>query len=1020
MSCLKTYLTCAILAMNTYHVLAQTISFEKLTTQNGLSNNKVNCVVQDKRGFMWIGTEDGLNRFDGNEFVVFRNNPGDRHGISGNIITGLHIDAAGIMWIATADGGLTRYNYRLPYTEQFKRYKNLQNDPHSIPGNIVNALIEDKQGYLWLAMSGQGILRFDKKTSRFHKLKYKGVQTCLALSLRNDTIWAGMQGSGILKIDTRTLNAESDKLYTNAYLKLPHVVVSSLYTDRAKNVWFGSWDNILYRYNHATGKEENFSGSLKGKNSFDDETTAFSEDRNGRLWIGSKYEGLHIYDPANQSLVNMLHDQLKEGSLIQNKINCIYRGQNGMMWIGTDRGISKYNPYRQQFVQQFLPLKSSAHQNGKVYDFYYDEAQTLWIGTSDGLFKREMNDTGFTHIPLRFNNTTISVTKIYKAQNGDFYLGSDYSLFRFDPRINRIALLPDRANDLVMKRIIASRIRSVTDFTIAGKPVLLASPYGHFLAYYDYEQQKWVSRADSTRSIISAWQLKDNLIQRFYKNSTGKLWMATAKQGLAEWVDGKKPFFRYYVNDPLNYTSISNNHVYDMAEAPNGHLWVTTYGGGLNHFNTSTQKFTHISGPANLLQGITVTHNGNVWMVSNGSLHRYDPKKQESTVFVLPDVENSGGISGDIYQDKTGKLYVAGSNYFIRFNPAEVAGPPRFQKPVFTDFMIFDSYRNELLFRNVIRLKHNQNFFSLKFSSPDYFNNGNVSYSYMLEGLDERWNNAGVNNLAGYTNLPPGEYVFKVTASGGRNGVADQVASVKIIIIPPFWQRWWFYILAASSVCLLIYSVYRYRINELIKRQSIRNKIAQDLHDHVGSTLSSISVYSQVAQIKKSANENEELDSLLHKISAVSNEMVSEMNDIVWAINPVNDSLDKIIARIEVFAKPLLRANNINFHIDRDRLPQGLDLGMEKSKEVYLIMKEAINNCLKHAAARNLYLTMRQKHHHIHISIKDDGHGFNHQQSEMAALSGNGLRNIKSRVNAINGKMSITSNTSGTLLEVEF
>lgn len=403
MSCLKTYLTCAILVMNTFHVHAQTISFEKLTTQNGLSNNKVNCVVQDKRGFIWFGTEDGLNRFDGNEFVVFRNNPGDRHGISGNMITGLHIDAGGIMWIATADGGLTRYDYRLPYTGQFKRYKNLQNDPHSIPGNIINALTEDKQGYLWLAMSGQGILRFDKKTGRYHKLKYKGVQTCLALSLRNDTIWAGMQGSGILKIDTRTLNAESDKRYTNAYLKLPHVVVSSLYTDRAKNVWFGSWDNVLYRYNSETGKEENFSGSLKGKNSFDDEATAFSGDRNGRLWIGSKYEGLHIYDPDNQSMINMMRDPLKEGSLIQNKINCIYRGRDGIMWIGTDRGISKYNPYRQQFVQQFLPLKSSAHQNGKVYDFYSDEDQTLWIGTSDGLFKRKMNDTGFTHIPLRFH-----------------------------------------------------------------------------------------------------------------------------------------------------------------------------------------------------------------------------------------------------------------------------------------------------------------------------------------------------------------------------------------------------------------------------------------------------------------------------------------------------------------------------------------------------------------------------------------------------------------------------------------
>lgn len=496
--------------------------------------------------------------------------------------------------------------------------------------------------------------------------------------------------------------------------------------------------------------------------------------------------------------------------------------------------------------------------------------------------------------------------------------------------------------------------------------------------------------------------------------------MATTKQGLGEWVDGKNPHFRYYVNDPLKYTSISNNNVFDIAGAPDNNLWVSTYGGGLNHFNTATKKFSHVSGSANLLQGIEITANSHVWMISNGNLHRYNPQKQENTIFLLPDLEDSGGISGDIYQDPLGYLYVAGANYFIRFNPAEVRQPLRFEKPVFTDFMIFDNYRNELLFQKEIRLKYDQNFFSLKFSAPDYFNSSNVSYSYTLEGLDEKWNNAGVSNVASYTNLPPGKYTFKVRASNGKSRAIDQIASVNIQIIPPFWQRWWFYILVAVSMCLLIYLLYRYRINELIRRHSIRNKIAQDLHDHVGSTLSSISVYSQVAQIKKSANEDEELNMLLKKISAVSNEMVSEMNDIVWAINPVNDGLDKIISRIEVFAKPLLRAKDMNLHIHRETLPPGVDLGIEKSKDVYLILKEAISNCLKHAAARNLYLTLSMKSNRIFIEIRDDGHGFNIGNNSVNSLSGNGLRNIKNRVQAINGKLGITSNTSGTVLQIDF
>lgn len=1005
------HLTSAILFFTLQRVAGQPLSFEKLTTQNGLSNNKVNGLLQDKRGFIWIGTEDGLNRYDGHEFTIFRNNPDELHGLSGNIITGLLMDKQEVLWIATADGGLTRYDYRLPFAQQFKRYKHLQSDPASIPGNIINAIAEDRFGFIWLAMSGNGILRFNKKTERFKKITYKGVQTCLALTLRNDTLWAGMQGSGILTINTRTLKATADERYSNAYLKLPHVVVTSLFTDKRKNVWFGSWDNVLYRYNASSGKEEKLADIVA------DEATAFAEDPAGKLWIGSKSAGLIVYDQARKKTTRYTHQPLKEGSLIQNKVNCIYRSRDGIVWIGTDKGINTYNPYRQQFVQQFLPMKANLNQNSRVYDFYRDGSGTLWIGTTQGLFKHKSGDSSFTHIPLKYKGIPLSVTKIYRANNASLYLGTDYSVFTFDAIKNSVSPLPDAANDVVMKRIIASRIQSITDFSINGKPVLLTSPYGHFLTYYDYEGQKWVSRADSQAAIISTWQLKDNLIQGFYKSTAGKLWMATARQGLGEWTELPKPHFIYHVNDPLKYTSISNNNVYAIAEAPGGNLWISTYGGGLNEYDPSSRVFKHQAGPANLLQGIAVAKTGDVWMVSNGNLQRYNPAKQETRTFELPDAENTGGIGGNIYQDGGGTLYVGGSNYFISFMPGTVTEPKASPKPVFTDFLLFDRYRNELLFQKEIRLAYNQNFFTIKFSSPG-FNAAHAGYRYMLQGLDDDWRNAGSSTTAGYTNLPPGEYVFNVKQAGPiKNGAAD-IASLTITVAPPFWQRWWFYILAAALVGGLAYSAYRYRINELLKRQAIRNKIARDLHDNVGSTLSSISIYSQVAQIKKAEHKTVELDGLLQKISAVSNEMVSEMNDIVWAINPLNDGLDKIVARIEAFAKPLLRANNIDFHMHTDPLLQGIEPGMERSKELYLIMKEAIHNCIKHAAARNLYLTLKRDQHRMIISIRDDGHGFT-PGSNGTSLSGNGLMNIINRVDAIHGKLNMVSDSGGTLIEIE-
>ena len=224
--------------------------FDKINTDNGLSHNKVNAILQDARGFIWIGTEDGLNRYDGNDFLIFRSTPGKTDCVSGNIITDLLEDADGVLWIATADGGLSRYDYRLPPSQQFRQYKNQSDKPESIPTNTIHAMLEDRQGFLWLATGGHRVLRFNKTTSLFEEPVQEGTRTALALGLdHNDILWVGRQGGGLLKINTKTLAFESDPRYINLYATLPHVVVTSLYEDSDQQMWYGSWDKVLYRYN---------------------------------------------------------------------------------------------------------------------------------------------------------------------------------------------------------------------------------------------------------------------------------------------------------------------------------------------------------------------------------------------------------------------------------------------------------------------------------------------------------------------------------------------------------------------------------------------------------------------------------------------------------------------------------------------------------------------------------------------------------------------------------------------------
>ncbi|MFM9909526.1 MAG: two-component regulator propeller domain-containing protein [Chitinophagaceae bacterium] len=1001
------------------NLLAQSpvLYFRNLTTGNGLSHNKVNCILQDQRGFLWMGTNDGLNRYDGNQFQVFRHEPSDTSTISGNIITDLLEDTKGVLWIATADGGLSRYDFKLAPEKQFHQYKHSVSDTNSIPGNIINALVEDTQGKLWLATSGNGILRFDKASEKFSEPVWRKSRTCLDLcSDAKGIIWAGGQGGGLIKIDPVSLRFEEDIRYRDVYAKLPHMTVAALFNDSHNNIWMGSWDKVVYQISAVSQKEEVFKQSTKSFSFSLDDPLSFAEDNRKFIWIGGKYNGLHLFDPLTKNFFNYRHDAAREGTLADNQVNCVFIDRSGIVWIGTNRGISINDPTQQQFVQTFLPSSSS---NQILYDFITDELGRLMIGCTNGLYVRQ-KDESFQYQPLLYKGEKLSATKFYK-DGSDLYVGTNISLFRFANDKRKIELLPNTEEDVVMKRIIESRVVSMVKDTIDGHSVLLVSPYGHYFTYYDFSEQKWVNRQDSIRRIIKSFNIKDNLIRKFFKSKTGTIWVATAKAGLGEWLKAPSPQLKYYTNIPGDQTSIGNNNIYDIAEDTNANLWVSTYGGGLYYFNIVTKHFQHIAASHNLAEGIQVDKKGNIWMIANGNLHKYDPYRKSYTSFQLPDVEKTGGVRGSIFKEEgSGKMYVTGTDYFIIFHPDSLIDRSAPPGVFFTDFSIFNNSKSDLLYGSPISLEHNENFFSVEYAAPSYQEGYPPQYAHMLEGFEKNW--VEDNGKAYYTNLDGGEYIFKVRATVKPGVWSKEIASLRIFITPPFWKRWWFYVLFAAIIGLIVYIVYRYRINELLKRQSIRNKIAQDLHDNVGSTLSSISVYSQVAKIYQYQGKNEALEDTLEKISGTSSEMISEMNDIVWAINPRNDNMETILQRMESFARPLLASQEIQFYFEYDASVKQMNLEMTKRKNFYLIFKEAVNNVLKYAACSQLFVTIRYQHHLLELSIRDDGKGFDRISTKSThSLAGNGLQNMERRALEMKGTISIRSELGiGTTILLRF
>jgi ligand-binding sensor domain-containing protein/signal transduction histidine kinase len=1022
---LLTILLLLLVLRHTSSAQEPSLYFDKITTQNGLSHNKVNCIMQDRRGFIWLGTDDGLNRFDGKNFLKFRSRPNDSTTLSGNIITGILEDREGIIWIATADGGLSRYDYRLPPRQQFRQYRHQPQNASSIPVNIINGLLEDGYGYLWLATSGSSAIRFDKKSGKFDLPVKGGIRTAMALAMdRNGSVWAGRQGGGILKIDPRNLAYEEDNRYKDLYAKLPHAAVTALFTDAQKNTWVGSWDKVLYRYGR-DGKAEVFRNSGSPSSFPNDEILSFAEDAAGRIWMGGSGKGLHIFDKRTSRFYNYSYDPSQEGSLPDNRVNCIFIDKEGQVWIGTNKGVCINNPAKQQFVQTFLGKKSTT-EPVTIYDFYEDGQGRIWIGTSEGIYIRETNGA-LTHKPLAYRGRKLHATCFYRDVDGSFYLGTNFSLFKYDASANGLSLLPNTEKDGVMRTLIESRIVSITRDTIEGNPVLLVSPYGHFISYYDLARKQWVSRLDSSRNIIQKFNLKDNLVRKIEKTGGGSIWLATVTKGLGSWKKTPSPHVEFFGNVPGNSASPASNNIYDMAEDAGGNLWISTYGGGLHYFETRTGKFRQIASSNNLIEGLQTDHHGNVWMISNGDLHRYDPRRSSHASYDLPDLQKSGGVKGTMFRDSRGRLYAAGSNYFISFHPDSIRETRREPEVHFTDFSIFNNSYSHLLQQDEIRLTHRQNYFTIEFAAPYYSAGGEVHYSYKLEGFDRDWIDAGSRNYVPYPNLEGGEYVFKVRASSAVGGWNKEFASLRIVIVPPFWKRPWFYVLCALIATALAYMAYRYRINEILKRQAIRNRIAQDLHDNVGSTLSSISVYSQVARIYHDRHNEEDLHKTLEKISDTSGEMISELNDTVWAINPRNDNMKIILQRMESFARPLLAAQNMQFQMDCDPGVASANLDMEKRKNFYLIFKEAVNNSLKYSGCTKLVMTIRQRGKDVEMKIADDGHGFDLTKTSEGYKSsdvfggGNGLKNMQLRARQMNGRLKITSRPDeGTVIELSF
>ena len=461
-----------------------------------------------------------------------------------------------------------------------------------------------------------------------------------------------------------------------------------------------------------------------------------------------------------------------------------------------------------------------------------------------------------------------------------------------------------------------------------------------------------------------------NIINTILADGQDNLWLGTYGGGLYYFDRKNNSFKNYQVQDGL-----SGDYINTLAFDQNNNLWIST-ANGIDILNTMSGNFYHINEKMGLNNN---DHLNNLVRVGRDSLFYFATNK---ILFIDP----------RLYSEATSNPHI-----------------------VISGFKVHNKELPELTGINSITLPFNKNFFTVTFSVLKVSPTIPANYKYMLEGFDKNWIDAGGRGVANYTNVPPGKYTLFLNATDETGRWRKEPVSMRIIISPPFWEKWWFVSLVSILVLSILYLFYRYRIGQLKKMYLLRSKISRDLHDEVASTLSGIRLYSEMAKEQLMNKNTDAIQRSLHVISSNANEMAQDMSDIIWTINPSNDSFKKLLQKLRSYSLEISSASNMKFEYSiNDEFPEE-KLNMQQRRNIYLICKEAVNNAVKYSGGKKLSMRVERSDHSIVLTIGDDGQGFEKENIK----DGNGLINMRSRAKEINAKLDIrTQLNKGTNIEL--
>jgi ligand-binding sensor domain-containing protein len=982
----------------------QDFRFRTYSFNNGLSSYNASKIVQDKFGFIWIATQEGVNRFDGQSFLTLKKDPINHSGLSENFITDIITDSEGKLWITSALGGVDLLNPGNLTIE--RRLKSEKENKSSLISNWTKCLAWSNTCELWIG-TYFGLSVYNPKSNAYENIStnpFKNEENFDISFLGKDSsgnIIVGVEKNGIIiyNPDTKKIvTAISQKMLgidEESYFKL-----NNIYIENNRYILLCTSQGIKQIRQNAFGQYEVFESSINTFKSIPSiDIRSIIKDKLQRFWIATN-KGIFV-TKNDGKFTQLEHSNFFNNTILDNDVKCLFKDKFENIWATSVKGLNHVltNNYN------FIAYRSKAGELSQIKQanvLFPENDSTIFACTSLGLYTIDVEHYSSKRIEVSENYGEFE--SMVRLQNHQYLVSTRSKLLILNKHKNRYQWFDAH---LEFKELKPYRLNFFSSMLqINDSIILMASMEEEGLLKWDTKNHK-IKNFKST--VTHSGELQENNFHNIKLDKKGNIWLLGNEY--ITMFDNEKEIFTNLT--PIIDSGQNQPHFFFDMYDDGKFQWVTSYGGGLLKIDLKNNKFklyTEEDGlSSNTAYSIENENDSIIWISSNNGLTRFNIKNETASIY-----DESDGLQSNAFDERSScklnqKIFFGGIDGFTSISP-NIHYLQNPDVPVFVDKISYTNENGQIIelktLENNGTIDISVNVLTFHIASPDYTNTSRQIFSYNIKELNNEWTKFNKNQEITIAALPPGEYTFIGRISKRNQYVYSK--EIKFNVASKWYQTLHFKFLLFALILIVIYGVYKYRILQIKKQQEIRKAIANDLHDDFGGTLNSIKIFTHLAEVTGSSNKH--LDNIKEALKLATD----GLRDMIWVLDDKNDTAIELLERLQNFAYPLAEVHNIKIDLQMEGLT-AVKLTKTEKRNLLMIAKEAINNSIKYSKCTEIRVYFSVENGRKKLVVKDNGHGFNPGQ----AIKGNGLNNIQVRAKQIKYEVNINSERAiGTSINI--